>query len=198
MTCEGDAVRMAAPAFPKTARGSSALDINDLAKQPADVSAVITAVLALDTKDGDPPTGRVDSTKIAAGGHSLGGMTTVGLFSSYARDTRIKTGIVMAGSARTVGTDYPDPAPSMLFVHGELDRVVYPADGRAAYDPFPGKKAWLRLEAGDHLGPYIGTDYELTLSVTQTSLDYLRWALHGDEPSLKRFNATVDIESKLS
>lgn len=188
---------VAAPTFPKTARGAADLDIEDLAQQPGDVTAVIDGLMLMGAKKGDPLFGRVDEAKVAAAGHSLGGMTTVGLFSS-ARDARVSAGIVLAGSARTVGTGYDAPGASILFVHGAQDRVVRPEDGRAAYEPFPGPKAWLSLKFGDHLGPYIATDYEQTVFVATATTDYLRWALLGDASALKRLNSTVDIESKLS
>jgi dienelactone hydrolase len=190
---------VAAPVFPKTARESFFKnDINDLARQPADVTAVITTVLALDTKPGDPLFGQLDSAKVAVGGHSLGAMTSVGLISSYARDKRVSASIILAGSARTVGTDYQDPSPSMLFVHGAVDRVVRPEEGRAAYDPYPGKKAFLNLKYGDHLGPYTADDYEQTLAVAKATTDYLLWSLRGDAEALKRLNSLADIDSSLS
>lgn len=188
---------VAAPTFPKTANGSADLDIEDLINQPADVRAVIDGLILLNSKEDHSLFGRVDESRIAAAGHSLGGMTTVGLFSS-GRDDRISAGIVLAGSARTVGTDYNAPGASMLFVHGEQDRVVKPQDGRAAYEPFPGPKAWLGLRLGDHLRPYIATDYNQTLFVARATTDYLLWALLDDMTALRRLNSTADIESKLS
>lgn len=189
---------VAAPVYPFTSSKSSTLDIADLARQPADVSALITAILALDTTPNDPLSGRLDPGKVAVGGHSLGGMTSLGLISSFARDKRVSAAIILAGSARTVGTTFPDPGPSALFVHGDADTVVKPAEGREAYAAYPGRKAWLPLKYGDHRGPFFGTQRDDAAVATRATTDYLLWSLRGDASALKRLDSTVDIENKLS
>ncbi|NUR70916.1 MAG: chlorophyllase [Hamadaea sp.] len=180
-----------APTFPKTARDSADLDFDDFVGQPSAVRSTLDHVLQLSRTDGHRLFGRVDETRIAAAGHSLGGVTTVALFASE-RDDRIKAGIVLAGSAYAVGTGYRAPNASLLFVHGDRDGAVPLEDGRAAYEAFPGPKAWLPLKGGDHRGPYLGTDPERTAVVRQATTDYLRWAF-GDDAAFQRLTAVVGL-----
>jgi fermentation-respiration switch protein FrsA (DUF1100 family) len=141
---------VAAPTYPNTSRGVR-LEPLDVLNQPADASYVLTEVLALDAKAGDPLRGRLDTARVGAAGHSAGGITTVGLFTSV-RDERLRAGIVLAGSSLGVGLNYTGPAAQMLFVHGQKDQTVSYAAGKAAYDAVPWPKAMLSLPNGGHLG----------------------------------------------
>lgn len=78
---------VAAPAHPHTRHGASDLALSDVVEQPADISAVITAVL-----EPGRLRARVDPRRIAAAGHSAGGITTVLLFGPD-RDPRLVAGV---------------------------------------------------------------------------------------------------------
>lgn len=169
---------VAAPTYPFTSQGSSGNAL-DVLNQPADASYVLDELLALDERDGDPFAGRLDVERVAAAGHSAGGITTVGLFTA-ARDERLDAGVVLAGSALGVGTAFSGAAAPQLFIHGELDEVVSYASGRAAYDRVPWPKAMLSLPDGDHGQSLLrpgNAAYEVVLAV---STDFLRWTLYGD------------------
>ncbi|MET7402097.1 chlorophyllase [Dactylosporangium sp. NPDC005572] len=167
-----------APTYPHSARGSQQLDDDDIVHQPADAAAVLTAVLALDTTAGDPLAGHVDRAAIAAAGHSLGGMTTVGMFTRH-RDDRLTAGIVLAGGQWPFGVGYSGAPAPILFVHGRQDTVVKFAGSTEAYEPLAWPKALLDVPNGDHLDPYLGPgrDFDAVAAVTT---DFLRWALRGD------------------
>ncbi len=139
---------VAAPTFPHTSRGADN-NVLDVLNQPADVSYALDQVLALDGKAGDALRGRLDGERVAAAGHSAGGVTTIGLFTA-SRDERLDAGVVFAGTALGVGTAFAGAAAPQLFVHGELDEVVEYAAGKAAYDKVPWPKAMLSLPKGDH------------------------------------------------
>ncbi|GAA3198281.1 chlorophyllase [Dactylosporangium siamense] len=178
---------VAAPTFPHSARGSRRLDDKDIVNQPGDAAAVLTAVLALDGTAGDPLARRVDRAAVAAAGHSLGGMTTVGMFTKH-RDDRLTAGIVLAGGQWPFGVGYSgDPAP-ILFVHGRQDTVVRFEGCTEAYDPLPWPKALLDLANGDHLDPYLGpgTDFDTVAAVT---VEFLHWSLRGDQAARTRMTA---------
>lgn len=176
---------VAAPTFPYTNGAAAKLDVMDLLNQPQDVTAVLDALLAASTKQGDPLYGRIDPDRIAAGGHSLGGMTTVGALGKW-RDPRLKAGIVLAGSARDVGAEFRGDPAAMLFIHGLGDRVVTIDQGRAAYDAVPWPKAFLTLPTGTHRNPFMSPadpDFDL---VAESTTDFLRWRLNGDTEARRR------------
>lgn len=106
--------------------------------------------------------------------------------------------MILAGNDYKMGTSFPDPTASLFVVHGALDRMVFPQDGRKVFDAYPGRKAFLDVKQGDHLGPYIGEDAEQTKLVAQATTDYLLWSLRGDADALTKLNSLVDIDSKLS
>ncbi|BCJ74770.1 hypothetical protein CS0771_43140 [Catellatospora sp. IY07-71] len=188
---------VAAPTFPYTHGAAAKLDIMDLLKQPADVTAVLDALLSRAGQPGDPLHGRLDPARVAAGGHSLGGMTTVGALGKW-RDPRLKAGLVLAGSARDVGTAFQgEPAP-LLFVHGLGDRVVTIDQGRAAYEAVPWPKAFLTLPLGTHRNPFMFTSDPDWARVADATTDFLRWRLAGDSSARTRLTALgPDFEDRL-
>ncbi|MFB9235353.1 alpha/beta hydrolase family protein [Plantactinospora siamensis] len=175
---------VAAPTYPNTSRGAQ-LDVLDVLNQPADASYALTAVLRLDGRAGDPLSGHLATDRVAAAGHSAGGVTTVGLFTAD-RDARLDAGIVLAGSALGVGTGYAGPAAPLLFVHGERDNVVSYASGKAAYDAVPWPKALLSLPNGDHGGALLRRGNPAFPPVEDSTVDFLRWSLYGDAAALRR------------
>ncbi|RZU77950.1 chlorophyllase-like protein [Micromonospora kangleipakensis] len=177
---------VAAPRFPHTGTGGDG-NVLDVLNQPADVSYALTQVLALDAKAGDPLRGRLDAERVAAAGHSAGGVTTIGLFTA-GRDERLDAGIVFAGTALGVGTAFAGAAAPQLFVHGEADEVVNYAAGKAVYDAVPWPKAMLSLPNGDH-GRALLTDGKALRVVSDTTVEFLRWTLYGDAKAKDRLPA---------
>ncbi|MEV0428354.1 chlorophyllase [Micromonospora sp. NPDC050495] len=177
---------VAAPTFPHTGAGGDGNPL-DVLNQPADVSYALTRVLALDRKAGDPLRGHLDPDRVAAAGHSAGGVTTIGLFTA-GRDDRLDAGIVFAGTALGVGTAFAGAAAPQLFVHGEADEVVSYAAGKAVYDAVPWPKAMLSLPKGDH-GRALLSDGTALRVVADTTVEFLRWTLYGDATAKKRLPA---------
>ncbi|MFG1915437.1 alpha/beta hydrolase family protein [Micromonospora sp. NPDC048898] len=174
---------VAAPTFPHTSAGGDN-NVLDVLNQPADVSYALDQVLALDGTAGDSLRGRLDGERVAAAGHSAGGVTTIGLFTA-SRDKRLDAGVVFAGTALGVGTAFAGASAPQLFVHGELDEVVDYAAGKAAYDKVPWPKAMLSLPRGDH-GRTMLRDKAALRVVSDTSVEFLRWSLYGDPAAKKR------------
>ncbi|MGC4803547.1 alpha/beta hydrolase family protein [Micromonospora sp. DT233] len=177
---------VAAPTFPHTSQGSDGT-LFDVLNQPADVSYALTRVLTLNAKAGDPLRGRLATDRVAAAGHSAGGVTTIGLFTT-GRDERLDAGVVFAGTSLGVGTAFAGAAAPQLFVHGEADEVVDYASGRAAYDKVPWPKAMLSLPKGDH-GRALLTDGAALRVVSDTCVEFLRWSLYGDAEARRRLPA---------
>ncbi|TDC28960.1 chlorophyllase [Micromonospora sp. 15K316] len=174
---------VAAPTFPHTSRGADG-NVLDVLNQPADVSYALTHVLALDAAAGDPLRGRLAADRVAAAGHSAGGVTTVGLFTA-GRDERLDAGVVFAGTSLGVGTAFAGATAPQLFVHGERDEVVEYAAGKAVYDAVPWPKAMLSLTRGDH-GRALLSDGAALRVVAETTVDFLRWSLYGDAAAKDR------------
>ncbi|MEU5787679.1 chlorophyllase [Micromonospora purpureochromogenes] len=177
---------VAAPTFPHTSRGADG-NVLDVLNQPADVSYALDKVLALDGRVGDPLRGRLATDRVAAAGHSAGGVTTIGLFTA-GRDERLDAGVVFAGTALGVGTAFAGAAAPQLFVHGEADEVVDYAAGKAVYDAVPWPKAMLSLPKGDHGRALLGDGAALRV-VSDTTLEFLRWTLYGDPAARNRLPA---------
>ena len=163
---------VAAPAYPHTAAGVDDYNVLDVINQPADAAYVITQVLA---KYGS----KVDRQRIAAAGHSAGGITTVEMFSAN-RDDRLVAGVVLAGR-QILATPFTGASAPLLFVHGKLDTTVAYADGRTAYDAVPWPKAFLTVTEGGHVTT--STDFRV---VATTTTDFWRWSLYGDAAAKAR------------
>jgi dienelactone hydrolase len=179
---------VAAPVYPHTSRAAPDRRPFDVVNHPADASYVLDRVLALDTRRGDPLRGRLATGRVAAAGHSAGGITTVGLFTA-ARDERLDAGVVLAGTSLGVGTAFSGPAAPQLFVHGELDEVVSYASGKAAFDAVPWPKALLSLPDGDHGGGLLAAGAPAFEVVVDTTTEFLRWTLYGDPAAKRRLPA---------
>lgn len=160
---------VAGPTYPNTWYGADPLDADDIVNQPADATYVIDRLVS----GTDPVTAVIDGDRIAAGGHSAGGITTAGLFSAE-RDTRLKAGIVLNGTDFR-GTPFTGPAAAMLFVHGVKDGTVTYRAGHAVYEAVPWSRAMLSITNGGHVTE--SADFEAT---TRTTTDFLRWSLYGD------------------
>lgn len=162
---------VAAPAYPFTSGSAEQFNVLDVLNQPADASYVITQTLAA-VKTADPD-------RVAAGGHSAGGVTTLGLFSN-ARDERLRAGVVLAGR-QVLPQPFTGPEAPMLFVHGRRDATVAYEEGRAAYDAVQWPKAFVSVTNGGHVA--VGQALDV---ITATSTDFWRWTLYGDERARNR------------
>jgi dienelactone hydrolase len=171
---------VAGPTYPHTSYGATDFDSADIVNQPADASSVLDSLLALT----DPLRTIIDPDRLAAAGHSGGGITTVGLFSAH-RDERLKAGVVLAGTDFQ-GTPFSGPSAAMLFVHGRKDDTVTYRAGQAVYAAVPWSRALLSITDGGHVTQ--AGDFEAT---TVTSTEFLRWALYGDAAARARIPAAA-------
>ena len=172
---------VAAPAYPHTSRGVADFDVLDVVNQPADASYVISQMTALNSRAGDALKGRIDITRIAAAGHSAGGITTIGMFTG-SRDDRLDAGIVLAGE-RVLTVPFSGPAAPLLFVHGKRDTTVPYAHALAAFNAVPWSRAILTVTDGGHV-----TITKNIEPVITTTTDFLRWSLYGDAAAKDRLH----------
>ena len=176
---------VAAPIYPHTSYGTAEFNTYDIVNQPADASAVLTSLLALEA-GGDPLGAQLDADRVAAAGHSAGGITTAGLFSAV-RDDRLKAGIVFSGTDFRSAPFAGAPA-GMLFVHGTQDDTVAYAAGHTVFEAVPWSRAMLTVTGGDHL--IAGGTVE---AVTATTTEFLRWSLYGDDHARHRIPAKAAV-----
>lgn len=172
-----------APAYPRTRRGVPSVDVLDVLNQPGDASFVLSRLLGERLLHV-----AVDPRRVAAAGHSAGGITTVGLFTS-ARDARLVAGVVLAGSALGVGAGFTGPPAWLLFVHGDADPLVTYEGGQQAYRGDPWAKAFLTLPGQGHGLPYLDPRAASFDVVAATTTDFWRLALYGDRAAGARLPA---------
>jgi dienelactone hydrolase len=182
---------VAAPAYPHTSSGVADFDVLDLVKQPADASYVLSKVLALGAKSGDPLRGRLDPAHVAAAGHSGGAITTIGMLSSE-RDERLSAAVLLSGR-QVLPVPFTGERAPVLFVHGKLDRTIRYADGLAAFDALPWPKAMLTLPNGGHVTTG-GRDFDV---VSDTTTDFWRWSLYGDAAAKQRLARRPNLRDEL-
>jgi dienelactone hydrolase len=164
---------VAAPLYPHTSLGTAEFNAYDVANQPADASAVLTQTLQ------SPLSAKIDAGRLAAAGHSAGGITTVGMFSGC-RDPRLKAGVVLAGTDY-LSTPFTGPAAAMLFVQGAKDDTVAWSAARTVFEAVPWSRAMLTVTDGGHQ-----TTAAALPAVSGTSVEFLRWSLHGDAAARTR------------
>ena len=126
-----------APTYPVTTRaGITKATLADQHDQVRDAEYVLDHVLALNRKrvaDGGLG-GLLDTKRIAAAGHSMGGLTTLALVSDCCRDRRIKSAVVLAGvSENPGGPKIRHPRGPILFAHAPYDVAVPFQESRHAY-----------------------------------------------------------------
>jgi dienelactone hydrolase len=168
---------VAAPAYPFTKKDGPTFDKTDVPNQAVDASFVITQLM----QPGGPLAASIDSERLGAVGHSGGGTTTDWLFTGK-RDPRLKVGVIFAGRPTAAYKGTPVP---MLFVHGDKDPVVDYSQGRESYGKDPWPKAFLTIEGGEH-GAGTNDPERGHVQVLATLLDFLNYALNGDDVSRMR------------
>jgi predicted dienelactone hydrolase len=150
-----------------------------------DVSEVLTRTLALNTASGDPFAGHIDTAAgVGVAGHSMGGMTTDGLLTSWPDDR-----IVAAVPVATVDMgNSAGLAAKVLFIHGSNDPTCDINSARANYNKLPAPKAFLTQNGADH-GSFLTPDYPYYAQTENTFLDWFRWGLYGDTAARDRLQS---------
>lgn len=176
---------VAAPTYPHTNLRARRFTRADVRHQPADGWRLIRHLDRLDTRRRDPLAGHLDVDRVAAAGHSAGGFTTAGMFTS-GHPARLRSGIVIAGGG-LAGSFAGPPAP-LLFVHGTADPVVPLGVARAAFDRAGPPAAFLSVLGQGH-GEYLNPGRPGFDQVLATTTDFLRWTLYDDREAARRLPA---------
>jgi predicted dienelactone hydrolase len=157
---------VAAVNFPRTNchLGDAAYE-PDLVNQPADMSYVLSRLLALDAQPGHVLSGLLNRDEIAAAGQSDGGDTVAALAANgCCTDHRLKTVAVLSGAEwpPMPGRYFADgdhETPPMIFVQGSADTINPPWTSLQLYQAdTAAERYYLDLFGASHMIPYTGTN----------------------------------------
>jgi alpha-beta hydrolase superfamily lysophospholipase len=172
---------VAAPVFPlANANAPGGPNESDLPNQPADMSAVISRLLAADGASSGPLSGLIAPREIAVAGQSDGGDTALAVaYDSRYRDPRVGAAMILSGAEipGIGGFQIRPGGPPLLAVQGTADPINLPSATSAFYDTAPAPKYLLELLGASHLPPYSSQEPQLGIveRVTIAFLDrYLR------------------------
>ena len=182
---------VAAPLFPLTNSGTGGgADLSDYIHQPGDMSFVVTQMLRQSAASATPMSGLVNAAEVGAAGHSLGGVTTLGLVAnSCCRDSRIKAAVVMSGDPITfpTGTVEDGSAPPLLLVHGNADPTVPYVSSVDVFNRARAPKGLLTIIGGNHDSPVDPKGRAFT-AVVRTTIDFFDRYLRGQKQALTRLD----------
>ena len=188
---------VAAVTVPHTnCRLGTGADEADVVNQPQDRSDVLTRLLALSARPGDPFSGLLDPHEVGAAGQSDGGDTVAALAASTCcTDRRLKAVAVLSGAEwpPMPGRYFPSGAPPMLVTQGSADTInppwmslqLYRADGAAV-------RYYLDLLGASHLIPYRGTNPVERLLARVTLAFFDRYVL-GQPDALKTMTRAGNV-----
>jgi dienelactone hydrolase len=164
--------------FPRTdCSVGTAADEADLVNQPADMSYVLTRMLALNAQPQGWFSGLVNRDQIGVSGQSDGGDTVAALAANACcTDHRVRAVAVLSGAEwpPMPGRYFLDRAPPMLFVQGTADTINPPWMSLQLYQAdTAGIRYYLDLFGANHTGPYWGINpvEQLVVRVTVAFLD---------------------------
>jgi dienelactone hydrolase len=183
---------VAEPLFPLTNdHTAGGPDAADYVNQPADMSFVVTSVLQASARSSGLLAGLVDPKQIGAAGHSLGGITTLGLAANTCcHDGRVDAAIVLSGDSESFPHgkfDYAQAAP-LMFVHGTADSIVPYESSVDAFNLARGPKTLVSVIGGGHDGP-VATSGKWFAAVVRVTTDFFDAYVKGDHTATDRIKS---------
>ena len=192
---------VAAPTFPLSSGGTpGGPNVNDYKNQPADVSFVISEMLRLNKDASSPLRGLIVPDKVAAAGHSLGAITTLGAaYNNCCSDERIKAAVPISGLELPFpdGRFFAQPAPPLLLIHGNEDRTVPYSGSENAYRAAGAPKFLLTIEKGPHT-PFSGPGGVVIVKVMRDFFDHYLKGRDGSLDSMPKDGNVAGTTALLS
>jgi predicted dienelactone hydrolase len=185
---------VAAPTFPLTHGGTpGGTVVSDYVQQPADVSFVISELLRLNEELGSGLRHLIRPGRIAAAGHSLGAITTIGVaYNSCCRDPRIRAAIPISGRELPFpgGTSDFTRTPS-LFIHGDADATVpYSAGHDVFLKQARRPKLLLTLLGAGHTDLFLDAPGQV---ISKSVVDFLDFYLKERPSGLTRIHRDANV-----
>ena len=187
---------VAAPVFPlENEYAPGGPNESDIVNQPADMSFVISRLLARDSSIRS----RIDPLKVAVSGQSDGAETAYATaFETRYRDPRVRAAVVLSGAE--LGGGSVTAGPPLLAVQGTHDSTNPPKYTYQLYHDTGRPKFLLQLIGAGHLPPYTTNASQLAV-VERVSIAFLNRYLKGaplrrlltspDAPTLARLTAAL-------
>jgi dienelactone hydrolase len=166
---------VAAPVFPlENANAPGGPNERDLVNQPADMSFVITQLLAASSTPKSPLHGMIDPARVAVAGQSDGGETALAAaYDPAFRDRRIRAAVILSGAQIPgAGLAFPPKSPALLATQGSADTVNPPGLTSAFFAIAGRPKFLLTLVGAAHLPPYTDEQPQLGI-VERVSISFL-------------------------
>ena len=152
---------VADPNYPATAPGApGGVNEMDIVQHPADLRAVITALLQAGNTPGGVLSGIIDPRDIGAAGHSDGGdVTDAVATNTCCRDGRVTAAAILSGAELTSwgGTYEAAGAPPLLVAQGSADPINVPGCSQQIYNTAGSPKYYLDLIGAGHHSPYLAS-----------------------------------------
>ena len=185
---------VAAPTFPLTSGPHGWDNLGQYRNQPKDVSFVITQVLSADRTSTSLLSGHIATDEIAAAGHSLGAITTLGLYNGCCVDKRIKAAVALSGILLPFNSKPFSSASAntpLLLIHGEADKTVpYIGGSLHTFETFTSvPRALLSFPKAGHVDAVFAKPY---ISDAQaTMIAFLNMELRNDDTGWRGVAALV-------
>jgi dienelactone hydrolase len=172
---------VAAPLFPvENANAHAGPDESDLINQPADVSFVISRLLAATETGRGVLHGMIDPTRIAVAGQSDGGETALAVaYDKPFLDRRVRAAVILSG-AEIPGSPFhfPPHSPPLLASQGTADTINPPRYTNEFFRIAPRPKFLLTLNDAGHIQPYTTNTQQLAV-VEHVTIAFLNRYLKG-------------------
>lgn len=187
---------VAAPLFPlENQNAPGGPDESDLVNQPADMSFVISQLLAASDAPAGPLAGLIDPTRIAVAGQSDGGDTALAVaYDPRFRDRRVGAAIILSGAEIPAEGSFVFPAggPPLLATQGSADTVNLPSETNAFFQAARRPKYLLTLVGAEHLPPYSYEQPQLA-TVERVTTAFLDGYLEHSATALRALPGLGDV-----
>jgi predicted dienelactone hydrolase len=187
---------VAAPVFPLTSPlAPGGPNEADLVSQPADVSFVISGMLAEARRRTGPFSGLIASQRIAVSGQSDGGDTALAdAYDPALRDPRVRAAVILSGAEipQLGAFSFPRHGPPLLATQGSADTINLPSATSTFYGVAPRPKFLLTLVGAPHLPPYTTAQPYLGI-VERVTVAFLDRYLKDQAVGLHRMRAAGGV-----
>ena len=167
----------------------------DLVNEPADMSYVISRMLAAGNRANGPFSGLLARNRIAVSGQSDGGDTALAVaFDRPLRDGRVTAVVVLSGAEipQLGAFAFPRRGPPLLATQGSADTINLPSATDMFFAVAPRPKFLLRLLGATHLPPYSSAQPYLGI-IERVTVAFLDRYLKNQPAGLHRMAAAGRI-----